>query len=122
MQELESLKETVLNSQDKNELYLAEVQLTEISSRLHKAIKLADTTIEQVEHKGNLSLATSLIGICRERQSEVGNWANKVNYNFRMAAKTMLKSETYKAIWEKAQLTRQDVKDEKRSLKLKALE
>src|SRR4030095_11374878 len=122
MQELQRLKEAVLNSQDKNELYLAEVELTEINSRLHKSYRLTENDIEQTELRGGMSLCASLIGICKERQSEVGNWANKINYNFRMAARVMLKPATYKKIWEKAQLTRQDVKDEKRELNANKLE
>jgi hypothetical protein len=56
------------------------------------------------------------VGICRERQSEVGNWANKVNYNFRMAARSMLTKETYQKIWKQAQLTRTDTKEAKGEL------
>lgn len=117
MKTLADFKEVVLNSQDKNELYLAEVEIQEYIGARHKAIRMADTEMDATEEKSNLGIAQSLIGICRERQSEVGNWANKVNYNFRMAAKNVLTKETYQKIWELAQLTRNDVKDKKKELK-----
>lgn len=122
MQDLQQLKQIVLTSQDKDELYLAEIELTELSSSLHKAIRLSEFASDQGEHKGNLSLATALIGICRERQQEMGNLANRINYNFRMAAKLMLKKETYEAIWQKSQLPRRDVKAESGDLRSKQME
>lgn len=116
MKSLTDFKEVVLNSQDKNELYLTEVELQEYIGARHKAIKMADTEMDATDEKSNLGIAQSLIGICRERQNEVGNWANKINYNFRMAAKSVLTKDTYQKIWELAQLTRDDVKDKKKQL------
>lgn len=122
MQKLKDLKGVVLNSQDKNELYLAEVELTEIINSQHTAIKLADTKMEVGEHIGNLNMAQTLVGICKERQSEVGNLANKINYNFRMAAKLMLSKETYDKIYMQANLPRKDVKEAKKELRSNRLE
>lgn len=116
MKSLSDFKKVVLSSQDKNELYLTEVELQEYIGARHKAIRMAETEMDATEEKGNLGVAQSLVGICRERQSEVGNWANKVNYNFRMAAKSVLAKETYQKIWELAQLTRNDAKDKKKEL------
>jgi hypothetical protein len=109
-------KEVVLNSQDKNELYIAEVEIQELIGALHKRIRMADTQMDKSDAQAELGIATSLVGICRERQSEVGNWANKVNYNFRMAARSMLTKETYQKIWKQAQLTRTDTKEAKGEL------
>jgi hypothetical protein len=109
-------KEVVLNSQDKNELYVAEVEIQELIGALHKRIRMADTHMDKSEAQAELGVANSLVGICRERQNEVGNWNNKVNYNFRMAAKVMLTKETYQKIWTQAQLTRTDTKESKKEL------
>lgn len=116
MKSLADFKEVVLNSQDKNQLYLTEVELQEFMGARHKAIRMAETEMEATEAKGDLGVAQSLAGICRERQQEVGNFANRVNYNFRMAARSVLTKETYQQIWELAQLTRNDVKDKKKEL------
>lgn len=117
IRQLSDLKEIVLNSQDKNELYSLEIELQELIGNLHKRIRMADTIMDKSDAQAELGLANSMIGICRERQNEVGNWNNKVNYNFRMAAKTMLSKETYQKIWVQAQLTRTDTKDAKKELR-----
>ena len=109
-------KKVVLDSQDKNELYSVEVELVEYAGNLHKSLKLADSDMEASEIISNLKTSESLLRICQERQSEVGNFANRINYNFRMAAKSVLTKETYQKIYELAQLTRNDVKDKKKEL------
>lgn len=110
-------KKVVLDSQDKNELYSSEVELVEYVGNLHKSLKLAESDMEASEIISNLKTSESLLRICQERQSEVSNFANRVNYNFRMAAKSVLTKETYQKIWELAQLTRNDVKDKNKELK-----
>lgn len=113
---INDFKQVVLNSQDKNELYLQEIELVEYAGSLHKSLKLSDSDMETSEIISNLKTTESLLRICQERQEETGNFANRVNYNFRMAAKSVLTKETYQKIWELAQLTRNDVKDKKKEL------
>lgn len=117
IRQLSDLKEIVLNSQDKNELYSLEIELQELIGNIHKRIRMAGTIMDKSDAQAELGLANSMIGICRERQGEVGNWNNKVNYNFRMAAKAMLSKETYQKIWTQAQLTRTDTKESSKELR-----
>ncbi len=114
---IEDFKKVILSSQDKNELYLHEVELTETIGNLHKGLRLSESDMETSETIAKLKTAESLLRICQERQQETGNWANRINYNFRMAAKSVLTKETYQKIWELAQLTRNDVKDKNKELK-----
>lgn len=119
---LTGLKETVLNSQDKQELFVAEVELTELIGSFHKSIKLSETEMDKCDQKSYLGLADSLLGICRDRQKEVGMLDNKINYNFRTAAKVLLKKETYDRIYSYAQMPRRAVVENRKELKANKIE
>jgi hypothetical protein len=117
MMTLEHLKTIVLNSESKDEMYKCEIELTEIVSSLYKTLPLLDLGQERIETKSKLSLANSLLTVCRERKEEVGNLANRINYNFRTAAKLMLSKETYEKIYSQACVPRKETKEMKKELK-----
>lgn len=118
------LKKIVLESQDRNELYNAEVELTELMAGYYTTLSQAFSESTKIKTKGELSLATTLKEICKERQVEVkrkqeddNNLSNKLNYNFRMAARQALTKETYQRLWSLAQLPRKEVKEEKADMR-----
>lgn len=114
---LKETRQSVMTAETITQLYELELDLTEHIGVLHKSVMLSDTTIEQSEKKADLSMANALLGICRERQAEIKDTGNRLNYCFRMAAKAMLTKETYASILGKAHLPRQEVKSETRELK-----
>jgi len=102
MDKIESLRSIVLQSANIEDLYYADVELTEIRGFLYKDIALAQTNFEQMDLKKDLSLVNTLIGICRERQKTEKDKTARFNHNFRMAAKEMLERGTYAAIYDAA--------------------
>jgi len=114
--DLQATRTKVMESEDLKELYNVELDLTDHIAILHKSVMTAESTMEQCEYRGKLSISNALLGICRERQQEVKDIAGRINYNFRTAAKIMLKKETYQALMEKAQLTRRQVKSDYKQL------
>lgn len=114
---LQEIRQQVLESEDINKLRVLELDLTQMAGGLYKAVQLAETTIEQIERKGDLSMVNTLIGICRDRQAEIKDIGGRLNYCFRMAAKAMLESKTYNEINEKAKQPRQQTKQETAFLK-----
>lgn len=117
MQRLTEIKGIILSSLDKNELYNLELELTEIISRCYRSISLSETTAESIDHKADLSMANALLGVCKNKQIDAGNEQNRINHNFRCAAKLMLTPETYNRILDNARLSRSEVKSQKNELK-----
>lgn len=124
MRSITDLKKIVLESQDKNELYSAEIELTEMISNLYAKVENARNSAYKVQYKGELSVAISIKDVCRDRQSELREQAskdadahNRMNYNFRMAAKAMLTKETYENILVRAALPRKEVKEQTKELR-----
>lgn len=115
--DLKQTRQSVMSAETITQLYELELDLTEHIGVLHKSVMLSDTTMEQSEKKSDLSMANALLSICRERQSEVRDTGNRLNYCFRMAAKAMLTKDTYENIMRKAHLPRQEVKSETKELK-----
>jgi len=114
---LSNIKNIVLNSQDKNELYAAEIDLAEIVSDLYKKIAACYNYKAKVDIKGELSIANTLLDVCRERQKEIKDLSGRLNYNFRMAAKVMLCNDTYERILQQAAFPRPETKQQKDKLK-----
>lgn len=94
------LKEKVLNSQDHNELYRLDIELTEAMISMRKAVLSTKTEAILTNLKGRISLCKSLLGICRVRQVEVREEFNRFNYDFRRSAQQMLMPDLYNAIKE----------------------
>jgi len=108
--ELYEIEEIVLESENVNELRVCQIELVRLSGNTYKAINFAETISEQSELKSKLSLINSLKDICIERIKEVQKIQDRFNYNFRMAAMTTLKKETYQKIKEFANMKRVDFK------------
>jgi predicted nuclease with TOPRIM domain len=70
-----------------------------MSGNTYRQIPKSETITEQSELKAELTLINSLIKICDERMQELRNEDGRINYNFRVNARIMLKSETYKKYW-----------------------
>lgn len=111
MTNIESLQDDVLDSYDVAELRECEMELQDMAGNLYKAIELAETQLDAIEYKSQLSKVNSLINICKDRQKEVNNENNRVNYNFRVASKKMLTKSTYEEIYAKAKMSRRDFKE-----------
>ena len=108
--ELHEIEEIVLESEDVNELRFYQIKLVKMSGNMYKSINYAETINEQSELKSRLSLINSLKDICVERIKEVQKTQERFNHNFRMAAMTVLKKETYQKIKEFANMKRIDFK------------
>lgn len=85
---------------------------------------MAETTMEQSEAKGNLGIYYSMLEVLQNRISETKeidregrNEQGRINYNFRLAAKTVLKKETYKQIMDLATRTRSEFKEDAKELR-----
>lgn len=114
--DLKQTRQSIMAAETSEPLYEIELDLVELIASLHLGILRADTGYEQSEAKGSLSMASALLGICRDRQADIKDSGARLNYNFRMAAKSMLSPDTYKSIYDKSQLTRREVKLEKKEL------
>lgn len=109
------IKDQIMETILIDDLYLMEIDLAEIISNLYKDIAECRDKNQAHEHKKNLTMANTLIGICRDKQVTLKDRANSINYNFRMAAKTMLLPETYNRIFEAAKMPRSVIKSLKSS-------
>lgn len=114
--DLKQTRQSIMAAETVEPLYEIELDLVELIGTLHKGIMMADSNFEQSEVKSNLSMANALLNICKDRQADVRDTGNRLNYNFRMAAKTMLSKETYQSIMDKSFLPRKEVKMEKKEL------
>lgn len=119
---IEEIKDIVLNSDDTNELRSTLIEIVELSSNSYKAVNIAETIFEQNEAKSRLTILTTLKEICQQRIPETSNAQAKFNYNFRMAAMTVLKKETYSKISELSKLLRSDMKQMQKELQQNKIE
>lgn len=129
MKSLTDLKKIVLESQDKNELYSAEIELTELISELYAKVAGARNASDKIKFKGELSVTNTMRDVCKDRQVELktqlsreADAANRQNYNFRMAAKSMLTKETYEKIWLMSSIPRKEVKEITKELRANRVE
>lgn len=116
MNRLNELRTIVLESESAQELTLMELELTEMISGLYAKVSDSRSKAEANEHKANLSMANTLIRICREKGNGLRDKNNRLNYNFRMAAKDMLTPETFKKIMDKAHLPRLEAKAQREEM------
>ena len=129
MNSLADLKKIVLESEDKNELYSAEIELTEIISDLYAKVANAYNAGQKIKYKGELSVAITIRDVCKDQQAELrrklsqeADAANRQNYNFRMAAKSILTKETYEKIWAMSTIPRKEVKELNKELRANRVE
>ena len=111
--DLQKTKISVMSTDQVFDLYNIEIELVEYIGDLHRSIIMCETNIEGSEYRAKLSLANTLLSICRERQGEMKDFGARINYNFRMAAKGMLKKEIYSKIYEAAKMPRREIKNNK---------
>jgi predicted nuclease with TOPRIM domain len=108
--DLGKVKEQVLHSTDIDELRKIQLDLTEYKGNLHKSILMSDSPSEKTEIIASLNLSSSMLNIVLDRLEELKSEQNRVNYNFRMAAKEILTKEMYNNIFELAKKTRYEAK------------
>lgn len=118
--DINDLQKIVLESKDRNELYATEIELIQVIAGLYANLNQVYSNSTRVRIKAQLSTAVALKEICKEGSTQLKhdeerekNLANKINYNFRMAAKQQLTKETYNKIWLLANTPRQEVKEAK---------
>lgn len=121
---IDELQEEILNETDVNRMYEIQIELSKLIKSAHQQNLMAQTGIEQSEAKGNLGIYYSMLEVLQNRISEIKeidrqerNEQARINYNFRLAAKTVLKRETFKSIMNLAMRTRSEVKEDFKNLK-----
>ncbi len=112
----------ILDSDDLHWLFKTNVELTEDISATHREIREAQTESEKSDAQGELSVLYALQEITKHKIAEAKDTNNRLNYNFRIAAKYMLKKETYKALMEQSNNTVRSMKANKDVLKTNKLE
>lgn len=120
--EFETIRSRVLNTEDLTEIYTLEIDITKHIGDLHKSYHKSQYKDEQTDARSALSNFQALLEICKDRKADVRDTGARLNYNFRMAAKTMLQKETYNSIMQKATLPRKEVKAEQKELKANRIE
>ena len=118
------LQEGILSETDINKMYEMQIELSKLIKNAHKQKLIAETTMDESEAKGNLSIYYSMLDVLQNRISETRefdkhnrNEQNRINYNFRLAAKTVLKKETYNQIIDLAMKPRAEFKEDAKELK-----
>lgn len=127
--DLDSLRATILESEDLKQLYEIQIDLSRSIANCHRGKREAQTESEVSELQGTLGtyiaireVLTNRIPEIKEKQYNEANQEQRLNYNFRMAAKLMLKKETYQSIMNEAHKPRRDVKENYRELKSNKIE
>lgn len=108
--DLKELRETIVESDDLTAIYNAHLDLEEGISELYKELEDVEERDERIRIKSDLTLANSLRKISIDRQKNLNNSEVVKNYNFRMAAKTVLTKPTYNVLMDLAAMPRRDVK------------
>jgi hypothetical protein len=113
--DLTTQKERAINAWQIEEIYELELELKEIIGQLH--IDLSSTTLSwaKSEIKADLSVATTLLDICRERKVVVNNSTFRMDRKFREVARKMLLKPVYDAIHKESIKPRVFVVDETQS-------
>lgn len=113
---LEKLKESIFNTDEVDDIYRCQIDLMEAIGNYHKSLRMAESDMEATEIKANLNLANTLTEVCREKIKDIRDTGARLNYHFRMAAKSMLHKSTYNDIMKVATLPRKEVKADKKEL------
>ncbi len=121
---MEDLQNKILHSQDLDDLYELQLALDKDISQGYRNVALAQTNFEKIDAKGNLTMLYSMRDILlsripdlKEEMKSGNNKENRLNYNFRMAAKVVLTKSTFEKIMQLATQTRQEVKQQSKELK-----
>lgn len=129
MIDIDELQQEILEAENTTRLYEIQIDLSKLIKNVHQQIIMAETTMEQSEAKGNLGIYHSMLSVLQNRISEIKELEraekdsnNRINYNFRMASKSVLKKETYNQIMDLAQKTRHEVKANRKELRANRLQ
>jgi len=124
MIDIDELQQEILQETEINRLYEIQIDLSKLIKNAHQQNIMAETTMEQSEAKGNLGIYHSMLEVLQNRISEIKeidreerNEQGRINYNFRLAAKTVLQKETYKQIMDLAMRTRSEFKENAKELR-----
>ncbi len=118
----------VIETRDLNRLYQLEIECTQDMSILHHRKNMAETTMEESVTMGEIKLMQSIINTIqnkipdlKQELAEERDTNASLNHKFRLAAKNILKPETYKAIMDVSHGTAKGIragKDELRANKM----
>ena len=121
---MSTLQQRIINENDIQNLYQLQIEVSEKIKENHVQIMDSSTNTQKSEAKGDLGINYSLlemvknkISTIKEKIREEQNEQNRINYNFRMAAKNMLKEELYDQLMFLAKKTRTAAKIEMIKLK-----
>ena len=103
---LSETRKTVLASTEVVELYGIELDIIDFINSQYQEMLTHPSIERKRELKSNAKYADALLFICRTRQDEVRNSNNRLNHNFRMAAKQILSKADFNKINELAYLPR----------------
>ena len=119
---IEELQDIAMLSKDIDEVRECFNALSNRSASLYESLPTVQTNIEAHKIKADLTRTNNLLEICRDRMYEVKNTTRQLDHNFRLAAREMLKKETYDKIKEMALFKRRDVKRIKYKLRSNPIE
>jgi hypothetical protein len=115
----------IMNCDNLQKLCEEKQALTDRIGGMHISLRLCEEDMERTEIKSGLTSANSLLEIVNQRIEDVRTDAqleqreqDRINYNFRTAAKSLLTKETYAKVMDEAVKTRREFKEQKRQGKL----
>jgi hypothetical protein len=114
---LDELQDKILSEQCTDKLYRIQIDLSRMIRNAKVQKELAETIMEQSEAGGNLGVYYSMLEVVHGRIEKLKQEAKddrdyngRLNHNFRLAAKNVLKKDTYAKIMELAMINRPEIK------------
>lgn len=122
---MSTLQQRILQENDVQKLYLLQIEVSQEIKDIHVRINNYKNTKEQSIEKGNLGVSYSILELVKDKISntkqkarEDQNEQNRINYNFRMAAKNMLDDDVFDQLMFLARKTRREAKVDMINLKI----
>lgn len=116
---IDELQNEILKTLDVNRLYEIQIDLSKMIKNAHRQNIMATTVMEQSEAKGDLGIYNTMMEVIQNRVEELKeidradrNEQGRINYNFRAAAKGILKRETFNHIMDLANRTIREIKED----------
>ena len=108
-------KEIALHAWQIEEIYGIEIELREMIGQLH--IEMTDTSLSwsKSEIKADLSIASTLLDICKERKEVINNSAIRMDRKFKEVARKILVKQVFDAIHKESIKPKVFVVDETKS-------
>lgn len=114
---MSTLQQRILQENDVQKLYLLQIEVSQEIKDIHVRINNSKNTKEQSIEKGNLGVSYSILELVKDKISNAKqkvkddqNEQNRINYNFRMAAKNMLDDDVFDQLMFLARKTRREAK------------